>query len=77
MTKATIAPNVFSRLYNEFRTASSTDTLSHVLYYKENNMVHIFMKYLGITYCTRIGVEDRETYFMQFNSKIPLVEKLD
>jgi hypothetical protein len=74
MTKAVLDPKTFSEKYTEFEHAYTGPQGMYVYYYRENDLVHFYFKFSGVTHYTRVSIEDFEVYLAQFQKTVRLVE---
>lgn len=78
MTCAKLTPQKFQECYNRFQnTYGNAEGPVVVMYFRLNDKVCVYMKYVGITWKTEIGYEDASKYLQIFNSPIQLTEQLD
>ena len=71
----TVNPTEFNKQYVRLNKTYGDGMPAIVSYYQENEVVHIYMWFNGMIIYTRIGVEDKQVYLVNFQDPIRLVDK--
>lgn len=74
--KATIVPSDFRDLYHFILTSYTDETSPFVHAYKENEIYKLYMLFHGVTYCTRVSINDYLSIPWGFQKVIMLAEDM-
>ena len=75
MSYAKVTSSKFSNLYQRFMVTVGDGLPPIVMYYRENNLVHCYLKFNDICFSTSVDVETAMKYISMFNNPIELIEK--
>jgi hypothetical protein len=70
--KAHVTPQKFQELFNRFNNTYGDSLPPIVSYYRENDVVNVYMQFANVCWTTFVGVENASKYLSIFQTPIEL-----